>query len=82
MRTRRATLSDLQFRLAINVRRIRRLEKFTIKVASRRAGIAWTDWLKIEWGRGAATLTTLGKLCAALRVDDVRALLLPFGGGR
>ncbi len=82
MRTRRRTLGEIQMRLAINVSRIRRLEKFTIKAASRRAGITWADWRKIECDPGMVTLTTLGKICAALRVDDVRALLLPIGDGR
>lgn len=55
--------------LAVKVRALRTKRELTLKVASRRASLAWRHWQKIEAGEVNATLQTLVRVALSLGVD-------------
>jgi hypothetical protein len=70
----RAEVAEIQHILAVNVKRRRRALGLTVKAASERAQLHWRHWQKIEAEEVNATLDTLVRLAAGLKMN-VYALL-------
>jgi transcriptional regulator with XRE-family HTH domain len=61
----------LRQRLRVHVRALRKAAGLTLKVAAERGEIHWRHWQKIEAAKVNVSLSTLGKVARALRVDVV-----------
>jgi transcriptional regulator with XRE-family HTH domain len=73
--------SDLNLRLARNLRRLRQDRGFSQEEAAEKCGLHRTYFGAIERGERNVTLSTLQAVASALRVDPL-LLLAEKGGGK
>jgi transcriptional regulator with XRE-family HTH domain len=77
MRSASITPAELRRRIATNTRRLRVAASLTIKEVAARAEMHWRHWQKVEAGHTNATMATIVKVAAALRVDPSDLLREP-----